>query len=41
MVGYSLIVVRRNRSFIGDMQALAAQLNEDRARIVGTVMNEA
>lgn len=40
VVGYSLIVVRRNRSFIGDMQALAAQLNEDRARIVGTVMNE-
>lgn len=40
VVGYSLIVVRRNQSFIGDMQALAAQLNEDRARIVGTVMNE-
>lgn len=40
VVGYSLIVVRRNRTFVGDMQALAAQLNEDRARIVGTVMNE-
>ncbi len=40
VVGYSLIVVRRNQSFISDMQALAAQLNEDRARIVGTVMNE-
>lgn len=40
VIGYSLIVVRRNQSYVGDVATLAAQLNEDRARIVGTVLNE-
>lgn len=40
VVGYSLIVARRNHSFVGDITALADQLREGRAQIVGTVMNE-
>jgi protein-tyrosine kinase len=40
VVGYSLIVAQRNKSFVGDIAALGAQLHEDRARVVGTVMNE-
>jgi capsular exopolysaccharide synthesis family protein len=40
VIGYSVIVAQRNKSFVGDISALAAQLHEDRARVVGTVMNE-
>lgn len=41
LAGYSLIVARRNISFVSDVSVLAAQLTEDRAHVVGTVMNEA
>lgn len=41
VVGYSLIVAKRHVSFVEDIKVLAAQLREDRARVVGTVMNEA
>lgn len=41
VVGYSLIVARRDESFVSDISALANQLTEDRAKIVGTVMTEA
>ncbi len=40
VVGYSLIVARRNESFVSDISALANQLTDDRAKIVGTVMTE-
>ena len=41
VIGYSLIVARRNKSFVSDISTLAAQLRDDRAHVVGTVMNEA
>ena len=41
VVGYSLIAAKRHHSFVGDVRALAAQLRQDRAQIVGTVLNEA
>jgi capsular exopolysaccharide synthesis family protein len=40
VVGYSLIVVRRNRTYVDDIKTLAQQLEADRAKIVGTVLNE-
>lgn len=41
VVGYSLIVAQRHDTFINDIKALANQLREDRAHVVGTVLNEA
>lgn len=41
VVGYSLIVARRNHSFIEDLQILTRQLRSDHARVIGTVLNEA
>lgn len=41
VVGYSIIVAKRHKTFVNDIKALAAQLREDRAQVVGTVMNEA
>lgn len=40
VVGYSLIVAKRHESFVQDIKALSNQLIEDRAHVVGTVMNE-
>jgi len=40
VVGYSLIVTRRNKSFVEDLKTLASQLEADRAKVVGTVLNE-
>ena len=40
LVGYSLIVARRNQTFVGDIAALAEQLRQDRAHVIGTVMSE-
>jgi capsular exopolysaccharide synthesis family protein len=40
LVGYSVIVAKRHESYVTDITALAAQLADDRAKIVGTVMNE-
>lgn len=41
VVGYSLVVAKRHESFISDIKALTAQLREDRAQVIGTVMIEA
>lgn len=41
VAGYSLIVAKRHYSFVSDIKALAEQLREDRAQVVGSVMNEA
>jgi protein-tyrosine kinase len=40
VVGYSLIVTRRNKTFVDDIKTLAAQLQADHAKVVGTVLNE-
>jgi capsular exopolysaccharide synthesis family protein len=41
VVGYSLVIARRDQSFLADVRTLIEQLQADRARIVGTVLNEA
>ena len=41
VVGYSLIVARRNKSHINDIKALAEHLRGDHANVIGTVLNEA
>ena len=41
VVGYSLIVARRNSSHINDIKALAEHLRGDHATVIGTVLNEA
>ncbi len=38
IVGYSLIVARRNASLVADVKTLAAQLLDDRVGVVGTIM---
>jgi protein-tyrosine kinase len=40
VVGYSVVVARRNVSFFGEVASLANQLEEDGAHVVGTVLNE-
>jgi len=40
VVGYSLIVAKRNASYVGDIKHLAAQLHGDRAIVVGSVLND-
>jgi protein-tyrosine kinase len=40
VVGYSLIVARRNKSHINDIKALAEHLRGDRATVIGTVLSE-
>ncbi|MDB5582020.1 MAG: epsG [Bradyrhizobium sp.] len=40
VVGYSVVVAKRNVSFLNDIASLASQLQEDGARVVGTVLNE-
>lgn len=39
--GYAIIVARRHQSFINDLRTLADQLSEDRALVIGTILNEA
>jgi len=41
VIGYSLIVTRRNRTFVEDVKILTGQLEADHARVVGTVLNQA
>ena len=41
VVGYSLIVARRNKSHINDIKTLAEHLRGDHANVIGTVLNEA
>lgn len=40
VVGYSLIVARRNQSHIDDIKALVAHLNGDHATVIGSVLND-
>ena len=40
-IGYSLIVARQDITYVDDVKTLASQLEADRARVVGTVLNEA
>jgi protein-tyrosine kinase len=40
VTGYSLIVARRNLTYVDDVKALATQLAADHARVVGCVLNE-
>ncbi|MDB5424554.1 MAG: epsG [Phenylobacterium sp.] len=40
VVGYGVIVARRNVSFMNDIATLASELQEDGASVVGTVLNE-
>jgi Mrp family chromosome partitioning ATPase len=40
VVGYSVVVAKRNVSFLNDIASLASQLQEDGARVIGTVLNE-
>ena len=40
VVGYVLVVVRRNESLVGDMRTLMDGLTADRVRIVGTFLND-
>ena len=40
VVGFGLIVTRRNMSLVHDVKTLASQLEADHARVVGTVLNE-
>jgi protein-tyrosine kinase len=41
VVGYSVIVAKRHVTYFTDVGLLAAQLEEDGATVVGTVLNEA
>jgi len=41
VTGYSLIVARRNLTYVDDVKTLATQLAADHARVVGCVLNEA
>jgi protein-tyrosine kinase len=41
VVGYSLLVARINKTNVEDLKTLTSQLQDDRARVVGTVLNEA
>jgi capsular exopolysaccharide synthesis family protein len=40
VVGYGVIVARRNVSFLNEVAVLASQLQEDGAKVIGTVLNE-
>lgn len=41
LVGYALIVTGRDRTYVADVKTLAAQLQADHARVIGTVLNRA
>ena len=40
VVGYSLIVARRDKTLVSDIHTLSHQLKSDGARVIGTVMTE-
>jgi capsular exopolysaccharide synthesis family protein len=40
VVGYAVIVAKRDVSYYADVQTLASQFTEDGAKVVGTVLNE-
>jgi len=39
VVGYSLVVARRNKSLVADVRTLVEQLIDDHVRVIGTLMN--
>lgn len=41
VTGYSLIVAKRNQSYVDDIKTLLSQLEADHARVIGTVLNGA
>jgi protein-tyrosine kinase len=41
VVGYGVIVAKRNTSYFTEIQTLAHHMEEDGAKVVGTVLNEA
>lgn len=41
VLGYSVLVARRHRTFVKDLKVFMAQLEADHARVIGTVLNEA
>ncbi len=40
VVGYSLIVARKHKSYLGDVKSLANLLRADKSVVVGTVLND-
>ena len=40
VVGYSLVVSRKNLTYVDDIKTLIGQLHADHARVIGTVLNE-
>jgi capsular exopolysaccharide synthesis family protein len=40
VVGYSLVVSRRNKTYVEDIKTLVGQLQADHSRVIGTVLNE-
>lgn len=40
VLGYALVVARRNHAFVKDVQTLSAQLVASRATVIGSVLNE-
>jgi capsular exopolysaccharide synthesis family protein len=40
VIGYSLVVARKDKSLVSDIRTLVSQLESDRARVVGTVLTE-
>ena len=39
VVGYSLLVARQNKSLIDDLKSLKEQLQGDKAKVIGCVLN--
>jgi capsular exopolysaccharide synthesis family protein len=40
VLGYALVVARRNHAFVKDVQTLASQLGASRATVIGSVLND-
>ena len=40
VVGYSLVVARKNRTLVADLKTLVGELEGDRATVIGSVLNE-
>jgi capsular exopolysaccharide synthesis family protein len=40
VVGYSLVVARRHKTFVNDLRVLVRQLESDRAIVIGSVLTE-
>lgn len=40
VIGYALVVARRNKSLVADVKTLVEQLIDDRVTVIGTVLND-